>query len=385
MLITQAVEMRASDVHVEPMENRVRVRYRVDGVCVERDNIHKRMQGSVINRLKIMSGIDLAEKRVPTDGRITMNIGGTPIDFRVSCLPAQHGESVVLRILRPESIQMGIPALGFEQDNYEDFMRIIKRPNGMFLVTGPTGSGKSTTLYAAINEINRSDWKIITAEDPVEYAVSGVNQVQVNQAIGLTFAKILREMLRQAPNVILVGEIRDLEVAEMATQAAMTGHLVFSTLHTNDAASAITRLIDIGVQPFMVASSVQAVMAQRLIRVICDRCKAPDPDADPNVLKYLGFKPEEIDRITFYKGKGCDACHGTGFRGRLAIFEVMQMTPQIRELAYNRAPVAEIRRAARESGMRTLMADGKIKVQNGITTAEEVIRVAQAEALLAEE
>ncbi len=385
MLITQAVEMRASDIHVEPMENRVRVRYRVDGVCVERDNIHKRMQGSVINRLKIMSGIDLAEKRAPTDGRITMNVGGTPIDFRVSCLPAQHGESVVLRILRPESIQMGIPALGFEQDNYEDFMQIIKRPNGMFLVTGPTGSGKSTTLYAAINEINRPDWKIITAEDPVEYAVSGVNQVQVNDTIGLTFAKILREMLRQAPNVILVGEIRDLEVAEVATQAAMTGHLVFSTLHTNDAPSAITRLIDMGVQPFMVASSVQAVIAQRLIRVICERCKAPDPDPDPNMLKYLGFKPEEIENVTIYTGKGCEACHGTGFRGRLAIFEVMQMTGPVRELAYVRAPLAEIRRAARESGMRTLLDDGKIKVQNGITTAEEILRIAQAEELLTEE
>jgi len=385
MLITQAVEMRASDIHIEPMENRVRVRYRIDGVCVERDNIHKRMQGSVINRLKIMAGIDLAEKRVPTDGRITMNVGGSPVDFRVSCLPAQHGESVVLRILRPESIQLGIPALGFEQDHYEQFMQIIKRPNGMFLVTGPTGSGKSTTLYAAINEINRPDWKIITAEDPVEYAVSGVNQVQVNEAIGLTFANILREMLRQAPNVILVGEIRDLEVAEVATQAAMTGHLVFSTLHTNDAPSAITRLIDMGVQPFMVASSVQAVMAQRLIRVICDRCKAPDPDVDPKILKYLGFRDEEMSHTTFYRGRGCDACHGSGFRGRLAIFEMMQMTPQVRELAYNRAPLSEIRQAARASGMRSLLEDGKIKVAKGITTAEEVLRVAQAEELIVEE
>jgi len=311
MLITEAVKLRASDIHIEPMADRVRVRYRIDGVCLQRDNIPKRMQGSVINRIKIMAGIDLAERRLPQDGRIKMNVAGSPIDFRVSSLPAYHGESVVLRILRPESVRLGIQSLGFEQDDYERFLRIIRRPNGIFLVTGPTGSGKTTTLYAAVNELNRPDRKIITAEDPVEYNFTGVNQVQVHEAIGLTFANILRAMLRQAPNIILVGEIRDLEVAEVAIQAALTGHLVFSTLHTNDAPSAITRLIDMGVKPFLVASSIQAVMAQRLIRVICEECKEVDPDPDIRTLRILGFRDDEIESQTFYRGRGCNACNGS--------------------------------------------------------------------------
>ena len=288
MIITEGVNIRASDIHVEPMANRVRVRYRVDGVCRERDNIPKRMQGPVLNRFKIMAGIDLAEKRLPQDGRIKMRIGSSDIDFRVSALPSYHGESIVLRILRPESVRLGIPSLGLEQDSYEMFTDIIRRPNGIFLVTGPTGSGKTTTLYAAINELNRPDRKIITAEDPVEYNFTGVNQVQVRQEIDLTFARILRAMLRQAPNIILVGEIRDVEVAEVAIQAALTGHLVFSTLHTNDAPSALTRLIDMGVKPFLVASSIHAIMAQRLIRVICSECKEPDENVDGQLLGRWG-------------------------------------------------------------------------------------------------
>ena len=378
MLITQAVETRASDIHIEPMTDRVRVRYRIDGVCIERPKIPKRMQGSVINRLKIMAGIDLAEKRIPTDGRIKMLIGGSQIDFRVSCLPAYHGESVVLRILRPESVRLGIPALGFDQSDYERFMRIIKRPNGIFLVTGPTGSGKTTTLYAAINELNRPDRKIITAEDPVEYNFTGVNQVQVNEGIGLSFAKILREMLRQAPNIILIGEIRDIDVAEVAVQAALTGHLVFSTLHTTDAPSAVTRLIDMGVKPFLVASSIQAIMAQRLIRVICKDCRDIDKSPDPRTLRLLGFSQEEIETATFYKGRGCNNCVGTGYRGRQGIFELMEMDNTIRELAYSQATLGELRRAALAGGMITLMEDGRRKIKNGVTTAEEVIRQAQA-------
>ena len=382
MLLTEAVNTRASDVHIEPMNNRVRVRYRTDGVCVIRDDIPKRTQGPVLNRIKIMAGIDLAEKRLPQDGRIKMRIGGNDIDFRVSALPSYHGESIVLRILRPESVRMGIPALGFEQDDYERFLRIIKKPNGIFLVTGPTGSGKTTTLYAAVNELNRPDRKIITAEDPVEYNFTRVNQVQVNETIGLTFASILRSMLRQAPNIILVGEIRDLEVAEVAIQAALTGHLVFSTLHTNDAPSAITRMIDMGVKPFLVASAVQAVMAQRLIRVICPECKAVDPSPDTGVLQALGFRPDEMKDTTFYKGTGCRNCNGTGYRGRQGIFEMMAMDGTLRELAFNRAPLTELRAASRAGGMKTLLQDGRLKIRNGVTTPEELVRITQTAELV---
>ncbi|MBS3821638.1 MAG: type II/IV secretion system protein [Phycisphaerae bacterium] len=379
MIITEAVKMRASDIHIEPMTNRVRVRYRVDGVCIERDNIPKRMQGPVINRLKILAGMDLAEKRLPLDGRIKMKIAGDDIDFRVSSLPSYHGESVVLRILRPDAAKLGIENLGFEEDDHKRFQGIIKRPNGIFLVTGPTGSGKTTSLYAAINELNRPDRKIITAEDPVEYNFTGINQCQVHEEIGLTFAMILRAMLRQAPNIILVGEIRDLDVAEVAIQAALTGHLVFSTLHTNDAPSAITRLIDMGIKPFLVASSIQAIMAQRLVRVICPHCKEEDKDPSQRTLRLLGYSDDEIRSTTFMTGKGCNNCHGTGYRGRQAIFEMLEMDSTLRQLAFDQAPLSDIRRAARASGMRNLLEDGKIKIRNGITTIEELVRIAQAE------
>ena len=377
MIINEAVRMRSSDIHVEPMDNRVRVRYRVDGVCRERDTIPKRMQGSVINRLKIMAGIDLAERRLPQDGRIKMTFGGEQIDFRVSSLPGYHGESVVLRVLRPESAKLGVGALGLEDDQKERFTQIIRRPNGIFLVTGPTGSGKTTTLYAALNELNRPDVKIITAEDPVEYNFQGMNQCQVNEGIGLTFPAILRSMLRQAPDVILVGEIRDLDVAEVAVQAALTGHLVFSTLHTNDAPSAITRLIDMGVKPFLVASAIQAIMAQRLVRVICSECREIDPDIEASLLGILGFTEDEIGTENFYRGRGCDSCGGTGYRGRLGIFELMAMTPAMVELSFSRAPLGELRRAAVAAGMTTLLADGRRKIVKGVTTAEEVFRITQ--------
>lgn len=381
-MISEAVRSRASDIHIEPMKDRVRVRYRIDGECVERDRIPLRMKGPLISRIKIMAGIDIAEKRLPQDGRIKMTIDKQNIDFRVSTLPAYHGESVVLRILRPDSVRIGLENLGFEEEDYKTFQKIIRRPNGIFLVTGPTGSGKTTTLYGALNDLNRPDRKIITAEDPVEYNFVGINQCQVRENIGLTFAKILRAMLRQAPNIILVGEIRDLEVAEVAIQAALTGHLVFSTLHTNDAPSAITRLIDMGVKPFLVASSIQAVMAQRLVRVLCPKCKQPDKEPDPMWLKLAGITPKDIEGKTLYKPRGCDHCSGTGFRGRIGIFELMQMTTELRELAFERAPTNKIRKAALNGGMKSLLQDGRIKVLNGITTAEEVVKVAQVEGIV---
>jgi len=288
----------------------------------------------------------------------------------------------VLRILLKQNVRMGIPALGFEQDDLQRFHRIIRRPNGIFLVTGPTGSGKTTTLYAAVNELNRPDRKIITAEDPVEYHFTGINQVQINEQINLTFTRILRAMLRQAPNIILVGEIRDTDVAEIAIQAALTGHLVFSTLHTNDAPSAITRLVDMGVQPFLVASSIQAVMAQRLIRTICTECREVDPHPDRRTLSLLGFSDEEIRQTNFYHGRGCGRCNASGYRGRQGIFELMEMDATTRELAFNRAPLNELRRAARAAGMRSLLDDGKIKVVAGLTTPDELVRVAQSEELV---
>ncbi len=382
LVIDNAYYLRASDIHIEPMSDRVRVRYRVDGVCVEKDNIPKNMQAALMTRFKILSGMDIAEKRIPQDGRIKRRIGDADIDFRVSALPANHGESVVLRILRPDAVNIGIEALGFAHDNNEMFERIIKRPNGIFLVTGPTGSGKTTTLYAALQTLNRPDKKILTAEDPVEYNFAGMNQCQVRADIGLTFDKILRAMLRQAPNIILVGEIRDGEVADIAIQAALTGHLVFSTLHTNDACSAITRLIDMGVKPFLVASSIQAILAQRLIRVICKNCKAEDPNPDAHSLKILKFSPEEIKNNKFYKGKGCSKCSGTGYKGRQGIFEMFEMNTKMRELAFREATATELRHAAVANGMRTLMEDGKLKIFGGVTTPEEVARIAQSEGVV---
>ncbi len=379
LIIDNAYYMRASDIHVEPMSDRVRIRYRVDGVCMERDNIPKSMQAPLVTRLKILSGMDIAEKRLPQDGRIKREIGGQDIDFRVSSLPGVHGPSVVLRILRPDAVNIGIESLGFEHDNYEQFQKIITRPNGIFLVTGPTGSGKTTTLYAALQDLNKPDKKIITAEDPVEYNFTGMNQCQVKEEIELTFDRILRAMLRQAPNIILIGEIRDGVVADIAIQAALTGHLVFSTLHTNDAPSAITRLIDMGVKPFLVASSIQAIMAQRLVRIICKKCRKVDENPDPKLLQALEITPEQLKKTPVYKGAGCSQCQNTGYKGRIAIFEMFEMNNEIRELAFSKAPTVELRKAARASGMRTLRDDGKLKIFNGVTTPAEVVRITQTE------
>ena len=382
LIITEAVYGRASDIHLEPMKDRVRVRYRVDGVCHIRDDIPKNMQSAVTTRLKIMAGLDIAERRVPQDGRIKMKFGTGMIDFRVSSLPSYHGESIVMRILRPESAEMGILSLGFAEDDYQRFQKIISRPNGIFLVTGPTGSGKTTTLYAALQDLNRPDRKIITAEDPVEYNFAGMNQCQVRDDIGFSFARILRSMLRQAPNIILVGEIRDQEVGDVAIQAALTGHLVFSTLHTNDAPSAITRLIDMGIKPFLVASAIQAIMAQRLIRVICPDCKIEDKNPNARILKLLGFKKEELDGKTVWKGAGCKRCNNSGYRGRKGIFEMVTMNNELRDLAFKRAPTNQLRAAARASGMRTLLEDGKLKILAGVTTPEDLLRVTQAEGVI---
>ena len=374
LIISEAMKHRASDIHIEPMEDRLRIRYRVDGVCFEVDSPPKRLQASIISRVKIMAKIDIAEKRRPTDGRIKLRLLGREVDFRVSCLPASHGESVVLRILDKSSVLYGIQELGFMDDDYKRFRNIIRRPNGVFLVTGPTGSGKTTTLYAALQELNTPDRKIITAENPVEYNISGLNQAEVKAGIGLTFARILRAMLRQAPEIILVGEIRDTETAEIAIQAALTGHLVFSTLHTNDAPSAITRLIDMGVAPFLVSSAIQAIMAQRLVRTICPHCKKPK-EYRPHELAWVGLREEEVQGVTFYHGEGCKDCSYTGYKGRLGIFEMMEMTPEIRELAFRKASTNKVRDEAIVSGMRTLREDGVRKIINGLTTIEEILRI----------
>lgn len=378
-ILDEAVRMRASDIHVEPFEDRVRLRYRIDGVCMERDKLPKRMQNALTSRLKLMASMNIAEKRVPQDGRIKLPVEEQTIDFRVSACPVYHGESIVLRILRPDAVRIGLVNLGFEQDNLDTFNKIIRRPNGIFLVTGPTGSGKTTTLYSALDVLNRPDRKIITAEDPVEYNFEGINQCQVRDDIGLTFPAILRSMLRQAPNIILVGEIRDKEVGEIAIQAALTGHLVFSTLHTNDAPSAITRLVDMGIKPFLVASSIQAVMAQRLIRVLYDGSKqvAKAEDLDPKYLNLVGLTLDDALGKA-YKAVSCDAAPG-GYKGRKGIFEMMQMTSELRDMAFKLAPLAELRKSALRSGMRPLVSDGRLKVLGGVTTIDEIARVSQVD------
>jgi type IV pilus assembly protein PilB len=374
LIIAEAVSLRASDIHIEPFADRVRVRYRIDGVLVERDSPPRRLLAPLLSRIKIMGSIDISEKRRPQDGRIKMNLKGKHYDMRVSVLPTTHGQSVVMRILDRGNISVSVKDLGFGEDDYKRFQSIIKRPNGIFLVTGPTGSGKTTTLYAALNELNRPDRKIITAEEPVEYYLPGVNQCEVKHSIGLDFSRIIRAMLRQAPNIILVGEIRDQETAEIAVQASLTGHLVFSTLHTNDAPSAITRLQDIGVAPFLVASSVIAIMAQRLVRVVCAKCK--DKDTPPAAeLKAAGYTPEQLAKSNFMRGKGCPNCNHTGYRGRKGIFEMLRMTAAIRDMTFTRAAAQVIRRQARLLGMRTLLEDGIIKALNGMTTLDEVLSI----------
>ncbi len=374
-ILEEGLRARASDIHVEPMADRVRVRFRVDGVCYEAKSLPHDIRGAITSRLKIMARMDISEKRKPQDGRIQVDLIGRPIDLRVSALPATHGESIVMRILDREVALVDLPKLGFGADDYDHFKRIIKKPNGIFLVTGPTGSGKTTSLYAALQELNKPNVKIITAENPIEYHLKGINQCEVRHNIGLDFQRILRAMLRQAPNIILVGEIRDLETAEIAIQAALTGHLVFSTLHTNDAPSALTRLIDMGVKPFLVSTAVLAIMAQRLIRILCESCKAPwEPEAVK--LRGLGIKPEHIEGKTIYKAVGCKECRHDGYRGRKGIFEMFEMDARMRDLTFNGASTLELRQQARaSSGMLTLREDGIRKILEGITSVDEILRV----------
>jgi len=378
LLIMEAYRNRASDIHIEPLEKRLRVRYRIDGLLHEVDNPPKRLQSAIISRLKIMANMSIAEKRVPQDGRIQIPVMGHVLDLRVSCLPTNHGESIVMRILDKSSLLLGLGDLGFFSDQQEIMNRLISLPDGIFLVTGPTGSGKTTTLYACLNAINRPDRKIITVEDPVEYQLSGINQVQVNPEIQLTFAAALRSILRQAPNIIMIGEIRDLETANIAVQASLTGHLVFSTLHTNDAPSAVTRLIDMGVKPFLVASSCRAIMAQRLVRKVCQRCKEPYTPTSYE-MEVLNISPKDLERAIIYRGRGCPECARTGYRGRTGIYELFELSDEVRQMIYERVPSNVLRARAREMGMRTLREDGVRKIMAGITTPEEVISVTQGD------
>lgn len=378
-LIIEAFKMRASDIHLEPLEKKFRVRYRIDGVLHEIKSPPKRLQAAIISRLKIQSNMSISEHRIPQDGRIQAQVGGKLIDLRVSCLPTNHGESIVMRILDKEGLRLGLAELGFFTDDQQTFERLIGLPDGILLVTGPTGSGKTTTLYSCLHFINRPDRKIITVEDPVEYILGGINQVQVNEAVGLTFAMALRSILRQAPNVIMIGEIRDLETATIAINASLTGHLVFSTLHTNDAPSAVTRLIDIGVKPFLVASSTRALMAQRLVRKVCKQCGAPYTPKESEV-RQLGLDTATLQGSNLLVGKGCANCSNTGYRGRFGIFEIFVIDDDARKLIYEKVPSSVLRARAREMGMRTLREDGIRKVLAGLTTADEVIRATVGDA-----
>jgi type IV pilus assembly protein PilB len=376
LMIQEAVQLRASDIHVEPFEDRVRIRYRIDGILVERDSPPRRLLGAILSRIKILAKMDIAERRRAQDGRIKVTVGEKELDLRVSIIPTNHGQSSVMRILDKDNIKVGVRQLGLADKDFKTFMNLIKRPNGILLVTGPTGSGKTTTLYACLNALNRPDRKIITAEDPVEYYLPGINQVEVRHNIGLDFARIIKAMLRQAPNIILVGEMRDTETASMGIQASLTGHLVFSTLHTNDAPSAITRMVDMGVPGYLVASSVNGVLAQRLVRTICKRCKQRTT-LPPSVLEDAGIPPEVAAVGEFSKGKGCGYCQKSGYRGRIGIYELMVVNGRLREMMFKAKSSIELRDAAIRQGMTTLYCDGIRKVLKGITTLEEVYRVAK--------
>ena len=371
-LIVDAIRRKASDIHLEPLEKRFRVRFRVDGVLQEMKGPPKRLQASIISRLKLMADVSLAEKRIPQDGRIQAKSGGKDIDLRVSVLPTVYGESIVMRILDKEGLRLGLPELGFFADDQATFQGLIGNSDGVFLVTGPTGSGKSTTLYSALNYINKPDRKIITVEDPVEYQLTGINQVQVKRDVGMTFAAALRAMLRQAPNIVMIGEIRDLETAEIAVNAALTGHMVFSTLHTNDSVSAVTRLVDIGVKPFLVSAALRGALAQRLIRRVCQNCAAPyAPTAKE--LASIGMSAQDLAGATPMKGAGCAKCGERGYKGRRGVFEFFVSSEEIQQMIYSGASLVDLRRKARQSGMRSMREDGIRKVASGMTTIEEVL------------
>ncbi len=377
--LMNAFKQKASDIHIEPLETTLRVRFRIDGKLVEAENHPKKLLPAVVARLKVMSGaMSIAEKRLPQDGRIQMRIAGKSVDLRVSTVPSNHGESVVMRILDKSALTLGLPTLGFLSDDEATFKEMLALPDGILLVTGPTGSGKTTTLYACLNEINRPDKKIITVEDPVEYQLAGINQVMVKTDIGMTFAAALRSMLRQAPNIIMVGEIRDKETATIAMNASLTGHLVFSTLHTNDATSTVARLADMGIKRFLIASAVRAVLAQRLVRHLCPTCKAPTPLTERE-MRILGMDGDRASTADILGPVGCEKCRGGGYKGRKGIFEIFKVDDEVRNMINDDLSSPELRKRARELGMRTMREDGIRKVLGGMTSAEEVIRVTMAD------
>ncbi|MBI5701642.1 Flp pilus assembly complex ATPase component TadA [Candidatus Saganbacteria bacterium] len=374
LLLAQAIEERASDIHIDPEENRVRVRYRIDGVLHESSSPPAHLHSSIASRIKVMSGLDIAETRIPQDGRLSFDVSGREVDVRVSTYPTIYGEAVVMRLLDKKSAMLSLSDIGFSQEYLKKFEAIVRRPYGIILVTGPTGSGKTTTLYSTLNHINSPELNIMTIEDPVEYELAGIRQAQVNVKAGMIFSNALRSMLRQDPDVILVGEIRDFETARVAIEAALTGHLVFSTLHTNDAAGSLTRLTDMGVEPFLTSSATAAVLAQRLVRKICSNCKVEIKLPQAELKEFEAIK---IKNPVFYHGKGCKSCHETGYLGRTSIFEIMEMSEEIRELVVARESTSKIKDAAIKSGMKTLREDGLLKVAQGVTTLDEVLRVTQ--------
>jgi type IV pilus assembly protein PilB len=377
--LTEAFRLGASDIHIEPLETSVRIRYRLDGKLVHVDSHPKKLLPSIIARLKVMSGtMSIAEKRLPQDGRIQLKMGEKEVDLRVSSVPSNHGESIVMRILDKTALLLGLPELGFFSDDQTAFEQLLGLPDGILLVTGPTGSGKTTTLYACLNVINRPDKKIITVEDPVEYELPGINQVMVKADVGMTFASALRAMLRQAPNIIMIGEIRDAETANIAINASLTGHLVFSTLHTNDAPSAVARLADIGVKPFLIASAIRAILAQRLVRKLCPICKAPAELTDKE-MRALTLDPSRMLESTIFGPVGCDKCRGSGYKGRMGIFELFLIDDEVRAMINNNLTTTQLRRRARELGMRTLREDGIRKVLAGITSGSEVVHATMSD------
>jgi len=377
LILTDAVRKGASDIHVEPYEKDFRVRFRIDGVLYEQLRPPMKLREAIASRLKILAKLDIAEKRLPQDGRIKMRMKldnkTKEIDYRVSVVPCLYGEKIVLRLLDKEGLKLDLTKLGFEEESMQKFQRAIMKPYGMVLVTGPTGSGKTNTLYSAVGQLNKPETNIMTAEDPVEFNIEGCNQVQMKEAIGLNFASALRAFLRQDPNIILVGEIRDFETAEIAVKAALTGHLVLSTLHTNDAPSTISRLMNMGIEPFLVATSVHLIQAQRLVRRICKECKE-EVKLPRKALQDLGYTDEEVDTVKVYKGRGCPACNNSGYKGRVALMEVMEMSEQLREMVLMGANAVELKRQALQEGMITLRRSGLVKISNGITTVEEVVR-----------
>ena len=373
LILDRAVQAQASDIHFEPFEKEFKIRYRVDGALYEMDPPPRHLALPITSRIKVMANLNIAERRVPQDGRIQRQIGEKVVDLRVSTLPTQFGESVVLRVLDRSAVQLDLETLQMPPDIYEYILGVIEKPNGIFIVTGPTGSGKTTTLYACLNKINTIDSKLLTAEDPVEYEIDGILQVPVNEGIGLTFAKVLRSFLRQDPDRIMIGETRDLETATIAIQASLTGHLVFTTLHTNDSTGAVSRLVDMGVEPFMISASLEGVLAQRLVRRICSKCKTPY-EPDEAVLARLGLTPYDVGDKTFFFGKGCAECNNTGYRGRKGLFELLKVSDPIRALINDKAPNVVLRQKAMELGMSTLRADGLRCIFDGVTTIEEVLK-----------